>query len=96
MTATIYFYDGKRLHVADDKATYIQRGIDAGGEWVNIEGNSYRVSDIRRIESNRAAKIKTVHELGLPHLDLPKELEAAYDKRTMHIGQIKLTEGNRG
>lgn len=80
------FYNGESLQVNNDKGERINKAIDAGAEWIVIDENRYKVSNIASISSKPERKYKSYSELGLPSIAPPDDMQAAYDKRTMVIG----------
>lgn len=79
----IRFYTGDSITVREEVGEMAKAARDQGAEWVVLNGNDYRVSDIKRFEKGNSAKIKTIAELGLPDLEVPLEMQEAYDKRTL-------------
>lgn len=81
----VTFYSGNSLQVADDKGKRINKAIDAGAEWIELEGNRYRVSNIASISSAPERRYKTYEELSLPKLEQSKEVADFYSKRTISL-----------
>ena len=79
----IRFWTGDSITVSDEVGNKARAAKNAGADSIVLNGNEYSVKDIKRFELGGTMKIKTVHELGMPDLDVPKEIEAAYDKRTI-------------
>ena len=93
MSYIIQFYDGTSITINDEQGEAVNRGIDGGAEWIKFGQDRYKVSDMRRIRKSNTDTIKDYQSLGLPDIPVPKELEAAYDKRTITIDTTKRLEG---
>lgn len=99
MGSIIHFYDDTSLHITDEQHVAIDKAIDSGAEWINFKKpgtekrERYKVSNIRKIVDSKDSITKDYRALGLPDMPVPKELEAAYDKRTVTIDATKRLEG---
>lgn len=81
----ITFYNGDSLQVSDDKGLRINQAIDAGAEWIELDGNRYKVSNIASISSAPERKYRTYKDLNLPNVQLSDKDEEFYNKRTISL-----------
>lgn len=62
-TKAIYFKDGKCLTITEDEAENIVAGLNAGGKWVDVQGEFISADNIARIGNHTSTtdikKIKT-------------------------------------
>lgn len=95
MGSIIHFYDDTSLHITDEQHEAIDKAIDSGAEWINfkkpgmVKKERYKVSNIRNIVDSKDSITKDFRALGLPDMPVPKELQEAYDKRTITLDTTK-------
>lgn len=85
----IKFFDGDSIMVNETTGDKVKLAINAGAEWVKINGNLYKVSSISKLETKNSIRGYS-SKLNLPDIPIPKELQAAYDSRTIRINQKRI------
>lgn len=72
----IHLFDKTTFTVDDERGKRVEKMIDAGIEWLDINGSRVKVSSISKLTpGNEGARYKTPHELGMPDLGTDNRLE---------------------
>lgn len=94
MIYRITFWDGASITVTKRQYEIIDAAINAGATHINVSDVDYSVKDIRRRGPEAQKGYRDISELNLPPLNIPEELQAAYDSRTITVDDKKLIGGS--